>query len=251
MSAPDLAKLQRQFSEALHYQGYSLPVAEGLADVDALIQVYRNNFVMTLSECLETAYPTVHALVGCECFEALARHHVLATPMTSACADQYGEGFDRTISAIPNIIDAVPYLADVATLEWRLQQVNHAPLTVSVFPLLALQQLRPDQFEHVRLSVSASVSVMTSAYPVSAIWQAISHRDDDALAAIDMTQCEGILLQKTEEGIEIHPIEQGEAKLIEACRDYEMGLIDPPLLSHLAAVMQRGVFTDFTLVHHQ
>ncbi|WP_232312899.1 HvfC/BufC N-terminal domain-containing protein [Enterovibrio coralii] len=215
------------------------------------MQVYRNNFVMTLSECLETVYPTVHALVGCECFDALARHHVLATPMTSSCADQYGEGFDRTIASIPNIIDAVPYLADIATLEWQLQQVNQTPLTASVFPLLALQQLRPDQFEHIRLSVSSSVSVMISAYPVRAIWQAVSRNDGDALSSIDMTQGEGILLQKTEDGVELISIEPDEAKLIDACRDYEMGLIDPPLLSHLAAAMQRGVFTDFTLVHLQ
>ncbi|PKF51370.1 DNA-binding domain-containing protein [Enterovibrio nigricans] len=249
MSAPSLCDLQTQFSHALHYQAYDLPIATGLAEPDALLQIYRNNFVVTLSECLDTVYPVVKALVGCECFEALARHHVLSTPMTSASADQYGEGFNATIASIPNIVEAVPYLADIAKLEWLRQCVNQVPIPKATFPIEMLQQIRPEEFEQIRLSVSPATAVMTSAFPISTVWHAVSNNDTNTLEAVDITRAEAVWVQHTPLGVLVDTIDANEARLIDACKQQELGLIEPTQLTHLTAAMQRGAFIDFTLVH--
>ncbi|PMN69050.1 DNA-binding domain-containing protein [Enterovibrio norvegicus] len=245
--SPSLASLQQQFSQALHYQTYTLPVEEGVADPDALLQVYRNNFVMTLSEYLEVVYPVVHALVGEDCFNALARHHVLNTPMLDARADQYGDGFDATINAIPNIIDAVPYLADIATLEWLIQAVNKHASCATDFPLDALAQVAPEDFDALKLTVAPSVRLLQSRFPAASIWHAVTDNDGNALQALDLSESETVLLLMNEQGIQLQAIDAEEASLIVASNESTLGGIDPELLKHIAPAVQRGVFEHFDI----
>ncbi|MEZ8143626.1 DUF2063 domain-containing protein [Enterovibrio norvegicus FF-33] len=249
MTSPDLASLQRQFSDALHYQPHQLPVAQGVTAPDALLQVYRNNFVMTLTECLGVAYPVVNALVGEECFAAIARQHVLTTPMNNACADRYGEGFDKTMTSLPNIIEAVPYLADIATLEWHIQTVSQATITKMPFPVEALALVTPEDFGNIQLQVSPTAKVMQSHFAICSIWQAITHHDEAALQSLDPLNSEATLVQRRHNTLEITLLDAEEATLIVACEQSPFGNIAPHLLQHVASAMQRGVFTDFTLAH--
>ena len=78
-----LHDLQQQFSHALHYQarGEDCDISATLFEPDELIQIYRNNFVFGLSEVLEATYPMLKALLGDECFEQIARQHVLTNPL--------------------------------------------------------------------------------------------------------------------------------------------------------------------------
>lgn len=69
--SPSLSDLQRGFADELHYRPAALPVQDGVADADGLLQIYRNNFVITLTECLELAYPACQKLVGEEFLKPL------------------------------------------------------------------------------------------------------------------------------------------------------------------------------------
>ncbi|AMG30687.1 DUF2063 domain-containing protein [Grimontia hollisae] len=249
MSAPSLTTLQQQFRDALHYQAHSLPVSRGMAEPDALLQVYRNNFVMTLTECLETIYPVVFALVGEACFQAVARHHVLNTTMENACADRYGAGFADTIRSLPNIINAAPYLADVAGIEWHIQRVNRAPLPAA-FPVDALAKLQPEDFGRIQLTVSPASAVMKSEFAVATLWQTVTNKDDDTLANLDLAQTQAVLIQKASQGISVSTLDDEQASLILACQHACFGDIDPALLSHISGAMQLGVFSNFTLTGH-
>ncbi|WP_407331860.1 DNA-binding domain-containing protein [Enterovibrio sp. 27052020O] len=248
MTSPDLAALQRQFGDALHYQPHQLPVAQGVTAPDALLQVYRNNFVMTLTECLAVVYPVVNALVGDECFAAIARQHVLATPMNNACADRYGEGFDETITSLPNIIEAVPSLADIATLEWHIQTVSQTAISKTPFPVDALAQVTPEAFGNIQLQVSPTVKVMQSRFAICSIWQAITHHDEAALQLLDPLSSEAVLIQRRHDALVVTVLEAEEMAFIAACEQLPFGDIAPHLLQHVACAMQRGVFTDFTLI---
>lgn len=247
MSAPSLAALQHQFRDALHYQHHDLPVGNGVAPPEALLQVYRNNFVMTLTECLEAVYPVVNKLVGDDCFQAIARHHVLNTPMTDACADRYGAGFDHTIKTLPNIIGAVPYLADMAALEWHIQRVNRAPLATP-FPLEKLAQVSDDAFGAIKLQCPPSVAILPSTYAIGTLWQAVSQNDDNALAGLNIAQPETVAVQLLAQGITVSVLDAEDTPLVLACLDMSLGEVDPALLPHLSAVIQRGLFNDFVLI---
>lgn len=247
MSTPNLAELQHQFRDALHYQPHDLPLGEGVAEPEALLQVYRNNFVMTLTECLEAVYPVVNALVGEECFQAVSRHHVLSHPMTDACAESYGGGFNDTIMSLPNIVETVPYLADMAALEWHIQCVSRAPMPAP-FPMERLAKVEDEAFAAIQLQSPASVAVLPSDYAVGVLWQAISDNDETALSQIDINQPQTVLVQKQAEGVVISTLNEEDAQLILACQQSPLGDVDPTLLQHLSGVMQSGIFSDFVLV---
>ena len=55
----NLATLQSQFAKALHYQalGEDCDIASDEFTADERMQIYRNNFIVSLSEVLSATYP--------------------------------------------------------------------------------------------------------------------------------------------------------------------------------------------------
>ena len=91
----NLATLQSQFAKALHYQalGEDCDIASDEFTADERMQIYRNNFIVSLSEVLSATYPMVEALLGKECFEQMARQHVLTwqvLPSNNSTKVRYG-----------------------------------------------------------------------------------------------------------------------------------------------------------------
>lgn len=156
-----LADLQRQFLAAL--------AGDETADVLALIDdrhvdavqrfaIYRNNWRSNLRNALCAAYPVVERLVGAEFFGWLADNYVDQQPSRSGNLDDYGFEFPEFIRQFPAVAE-LPYLADVARLEWLADAVMAAPDIAIDVDVDALTELPP----HIRL--------MQSHYPVHRIWQ--------------------------------------------------------------------------------
>lgn len=244
MTEPDLASVQKQFAQTLQYKPHQLPVSPGVAGSDALLQIYRNNFVVTLSECLAQVYPVCRALVGETCFQGLARYHVLHTPMRNPNVERYGEGFDDTIVCVPQVLRSVPYLKDMATLEWNIHIVNQAINSPSLFPVEALSNIPESDLGRVQLNISSAARVMQSEFAVASIWFAVTKKEEDRLYSIDPMQAQAFLIQPHQISI----IDADEAALIMACDKSPLGDIAPSLLSYLSKIMSRGILTDFTLL---
>ncbi len=144
--------------------------------------VYRNNVHVSLVEALRATYPVTERLVGETFFHAMARAFVgeclPATPVLLA----YGGAFPAFIRGFePARI--VPYLADVAALEWARQEAYHAP---DEAPLAAdaLAAVAPEALEGLRLTVHASARVVDSPWPVHAIWETNAH--DETVRPVDV-----------------------------------------------------------------
>lgn len=148
-----LAKFQHQFRQALHYQASaeSCGIVSDQFSAEQRIQIYRNNFVMSLNEVLALTYPKTLALLGEECFEQMARQHVLSVPLHSGDVSQYGRGFAKTLERFPNVSQAVPYCVEFARLEDQLdesqQQQNEFQMPQYWQSLEQLSQLEPAQHQ--------------------------------------------------------------------------------------------------------
>ncbi|MEZ8386756.1 DNA-binding domain-containing protein, partial [Vibrio splendidus] len=96
-----LTNVQSEFANALRYQnnGEHCDIVSDHFTDEQRIQIYRNNFVISLSEVLAATYPLTEMLVGEECFQQMARQHVLSYPSTSGDVSGYGEHFEQTIQA--------------------------------------------------------------------------------------------------------------------------------------------------------
>lgn len=181
-------------------------VADGLAP-ERRLSVYRNTFDSTLTNALRISYPAVHKLVGAEFFEVAARLFVHEHPPQASCLNLYGAGLADFLARFePGA--SLPYLPDVARLEWAVNRALHAP---DVEPLDAnrLATVASNLHERIRFVIDPSVSLLRVDHPADTIWRAVLAGDDDALAAIDLA--EGpvhVLVQRLATGVEAVPIDE-------------------------------------------
>src|SRR5260370_23822662 len=95
----------------------------GVSAADRL-SIYRNTLYGTLTNALRLSYPAVHRLVGAEFFEASAQKFIEDEPPRGAYLDDYGAGFPDFLARFPAAA-SVPYLPDVARLEWAVSRALH------------------------------------------------------------------------------------------------------------------------------
>jgi len=134
--------------------------------------IYRNNRAVSLIESLKATYPAVHKLVGDAYFSAVARSFIDVHPPRSAVMAEYGSEFGEYIMQSPNAKN-IPYVADLATLEWvRLQSYHAADAeTLSIGRLLS--KAEPSVYDLLVFDVHPSLFQITSRWPVGSLWSAI------------------------------------------------------------------------------
>ncbi|NRF70655.1 putative DNA-binding domain-containing protein [Aquincola sp. S2] len=139
------------------------------------LAAYRSNGEAVAGRALATAFPTVEQLVGEASFVALAAAFWRAQPPTCGDMAAYGAALPGFIAADPQLAD-VPYLADAARLDWA---VHRAEAAADVHqPPEGLPRLGTDAPEALAMVLRPSVLLVSSRWPVAAIWHA--HRSSEA-----------------------------------------------------------------------
>ena len=103
----------------------------GVTDADRRFAVYKNNVYARLVDALRDPFPAVERLVGEEFFRYAAVQYIAVTPPRSPTLLGYGKDFARFLEEFPPAQD-IPYLSDVADLEFRYLEAYHAADAVSV-----------------------------------------------------------------------------------------------------------------------
>lgn len=129
--------------------------------------VYRNNVMSSLVQAMRDGFPVVRRLVGEAFFAPMASAYVRAYPPTSPVLMTYGADFPAFLDTFQPAA-SLPYLADVARLELALRRAYHA---ADARPIAA-EALSQPGIETARLTLAPAVSVLTSPYPIHAIWRA-------------------------------------------------------------------------------
>ena len=139
-------------------------------DARSRLQVYRNNYRISLTDALGAVYPVLRQLVGDDYFRTVARGFIERHPPRSAQLSAFGAELPQHLGSMPSAA-ALPYLADVAALEWARHEVyvaaDAAPLDAA-----ALGEVPAGQHLDLGLALVPAARLVVSAYPVLAIWQA-------------------------------------------------------------------------------
>ena len=143
--------------------------------------VYRNNVYSSLIDVLAARFQVTARLVGETFFRAMARDFVQQDPPRSPVLLRYGVHFADFIAGFPPAAP-VPYLADVARLEWAWHTAYHAA-DAEALPLEALHAA-VDGVERATLTLHPSTCVVRSAYPVVTIWQLARREGEDEPARL-------------------------------------------------------------------
>ncbi|MEP6873405.1 MAG: DNA-binding domain-containing protein [Burkholderiales bacterium] len=150
------------------------------------LQIYRNNFNESLGDALEAVYPAVARLVGDRYFRQLSRGFIAAHPLRSSSLHDFGRELPDHIAQRPELAE-LPYLADVARLEWACHEVYHEADHVALVPT-QLAELSPEAQLQLRLPLAQATRLLASRYPVLRIWASNQPGASDVAAPISLDE---------------------------------------------------------------
>ena len=133
------------------------------------LQLYRNNLVIGLTEALEAVFPVVRRLVGEDFFRITCREFIPAQPPRQAVLHEFGKAFPDFIRTFEPA-SSLPYLAEVAELEWAWHEAYHAA-DADQLDATPLRQVPLDQQAGLRFALHPAVRLLKSEFPVHRIWQ--------------------------------------------------------------------------------
>ena len=190
--------------------------ADGLAAAERL-SIYRNTFFGSLTNALRLSYPAVHRLVGAEFFEAVAQEFIEAQPPRGAYLDEYGAEFPDFLVRFP-AAESVPYLPDVARLEWAVSRALHAP-DATPLDVAALCAVGEGDHDRVRFVPHPSLSLVGARYPADTLWRAVLEQDSATLGSIDFADAPvWLLIQRLPTGIDVRRLSEPAWRFASALR---------------------------------
>jgi len=207
---------QSAFVDALLDSAQYVPA--GLQDAQSRaagrrFSVYRNNVAVSLTEAMHQAFPVISRLLGTENMDGLAGIFLRKHPPSSPLMMFYGEAFPDFLAEMPQL-SHLGYLADVARLELALRQAYHAADSVPVGP--EALSVAPDELMQARLSFAPAVSVLSSDWPIYALWAFNTYPDSPKPGPESGAQ--DVLITRAEFDPEPHLLPPGGAIWIGAMR---------------------------------
>ncbi len=256
-SLSTLVKSQQVFAEALITPDLEAPRdvvrPAKIAQQKQLkrFNIYRNNVIATVIDALSDTFPVVRAQVGDEFFAATARAFLDKCPMQSPLLFRYGETFGEFLDEFPPVQNSVPYLGDIARLEYARLQAYHAadatPLDIS-----ALGAVPEEALASVTLEAHPSVALVRSRFPIVSIWGASSGHLDHT--DVNMMHGEDALIVRPKFSVDTVALPEGGAAFLstlisggtlgEAAEAGATETEDFDLSAHLAGLFSAGAFVQ-------
>lgn len=228
------------------YQNYSLAVA---------IEVYRNNYRGNLHDTLAGTYPVIEQLVGRDFFRLLVRKFIEQHLSRSGNLYDYGAEMASFVATLEPA-QGLPYLADVAALEWACQCACFAG-DAAALDINRLAYVLPEQYPDLLLHLHPSCHLVRSRYPLAAIWHA--HQPGapgDFHIDLDSGPCNA-LVSRQEDVVVVSELGDADAAwlqamhggaTLEAATDaVQQGHPEFNLQTALLSLIAQNVFSDFSL----
>jgi hypothetical protein len=166
--------------------------------------VYRGNLDANYTGTLREVYPVSLRLVGEGFFDALARAYARQVPSRSGDLHDFGEELPGFLEGFAPA-RGLPYLPDVARLEWAVHRVFHARAAARIDPA-ELAAVPPERLADVCFELSPAARLLRSAYPVLTIWR-VNQPDYAGDQTVDLslgTQC--VLVIRRDLDVALEPL---------------------------------------------
>lgn len=201
-----LAAIQRGFLEAILDEAAFADAAPRDA-----IAFYRRSVRANQAAALRATYPVVVRLVGDAFFDECARLYAIAEPSASGDLHLFGARFAEFLARYAPA-STVPFLPDVARLEWAVHECAHAADTPP-FDFAALAAVPPDSHGRLRVRLAPAVRWISSDHPVAAFWEANQAGCDGTPAR--QAGADHVLVSRAGAGVCVERIEPVALRLLE------------------------------------
>lgn len=149
------------------------------------LRAYQTNGHDMAQRSLQAAYPVLQQMLGEDSFADLARALWHAHPPVRGDLARWGADLPDFVQASAQLAD-VPYLADVARLEWCLHRCAHAADRAA--DPASLQLLVQHDAAQVCLRLAPGCAMVASAWPIASLWAAHQDAAADFAALRDLLQ---------------------------------------------------------------
>lgn len=213
---PRLVERQRDFATGLLDPTHPLP--QGIIAPDGSqsvrrFSVYRNNVVVGLTDALRDAFPAVLRLVGEAFFRAMAHEYVRESPPRSSLLLAYGVDFARFIETFEPAA-TVPYLADVARIEWAWREAYYAEDAPSL-EMTDFREIPVNEFPYQHLTLHPSLRIVRSTMPALTIWEMNTEKCNFRETALE-NQAQDALILRPDAIVEVRLMPPGSAEFLGA-----------------------------------
>lgn len=233
------ADLQTSFAGALLDADRAPPaevIAPGGGAAGKRFDVHRNNVVVSLVESLAAAFPAVARLVGDTFFRAAAAIYVRGEPPKSPVILDYGASFGAFLDGFEPA-RSVPYIGDVARLEWAWNRAYYAAEAPVLDPSV-LAGLDAGRLAALRFTLHPATRIVRSRFPVATLFHA--NRGDTAVDTVDLPDGgEDALVTRPDMDVHVAALPAGGGAFLQALEDGQT-------LSSAAAAAQEDA-ADFDL----
>ncbi len=145
------------------------------------LEIYRRGYHARLVDCLADDYPVLQHHLGEERFNALCRRYIARFPSTGPNLNVFGQHMSGLCRD-----EQLGFAADLASLEWAIVLVIHAP-TSSVITPEDLARVPADAWGEARLVANPSLRILKLDYPANAYLQAFRSGGSPAVPAAGAT----------------------------------------------------------------
>jgi hypothetical protein len=169
------------------------------------LEIYRNNTLISLTEALKANFPVTVRLVDERFFRWVAQDFIRHHPPREPRLALYGAALPAFLAAVP-ACRTVPYLAEVARLEWAICQSLQA------------EQLNPCSPERLsglggeagaaRLILQPALQLVPARWPVMEIWMA--HQSDPVeISDSIVRQASHVQVMRHDDRVRLTPLQAG------------------------------------------
>jgi len=201
----DIKTLQGDFIEAI-FGGDKSPAVNHVIGDDTLTAeqrfgIYKGSVHGILTQALGTMFPVCKALVGDDFFDNMCDLFINEYPPKTTYFAEYGSDLPTFLSTFEHVKD-IPYLTDVAQLEWARQVVWHAN-SFEVTDFSALSTLTEEQQSKVVFQLAKNMHLIESEFRIDELWFAHQPESDVKFENIDINQAVKLIVRKDQDALKI------------------------------------------------
>jgi hypothetical protein len=254
-----LRDIQQQFLSALFNQEPSPNILSVISETGARtaqqqFMSYRDSVIGGMIEAMAISYPVVKKLVGAQFFNHITYQFIRQTPSISPDLNNYGGNFSHYLETLDNL-ETVPYLYDVARLEWHWQcLINGSNAKPGNLHLLV--DVEDSQTDNLLFKLSPHSGLLTSDYAVHKIWE-LNQDDHNFSESIDIEERVNLFIWRNKLDMNITVINENQYLLLllieqnkifsNVCVQYNAQYPDDDIGTLLSYCIQSGWIYSFSI----
>lgn len=248
-----LHKLQSEFLQGVYTEDPQHSILENISEpgelsASAHFEIYRASIFGGLLKSLTEIYPVCKALVGDRFFDAMALTHIRRSPSRQHDLNLYGEDFPVFVLVYPPV-SGLPYLSDMAQLEWAWHRAYWAADHERLTPDL-IANIQEERHGELVFRLPPSATLLESDYPLLHIRHLALDETEDEILDLDQESEVKLIIWREELELRMASLTDDEWRLLcvlrqgrpfgEVCGHFDKNPTKVPLDKLLLKVFHQG-----------